>query len=76
MWHGALESDGLRTAVLDLAARARGRAFAASGVSFARRREQRLDLLADLVERHLDVEALLRVARRGPGRVPVIGPHE
>ncbi|EHK80184.1 cobyric acid synthase [Saccharomonospora azurea SZMC 14600] len=54
----------------------RGRAFAASGVSFARRREQRLDLLADLVERHLDVEALLRVARRGPGRVPVIGPHE
>ncbi|MGW9306804.1 hypothetical protein ACWGPQ_02225 [Saccharomonospora azurea] len=76
MWHGALESDGLRTAVLDLAARARGRAFVASGVSFARRREQRLDLLADLVERHLDVEALLRVARRGPGRVPVIGPHE
>ena len=31
MWHGSLESDALRTAVLNFAAEARGRSFAASG---------------------------------------------
>lgn len=73
MWHGSLESDAVRTAVLDLAAQARGGSFAASGVSFARSREDRLDLLGDLVERHLDVDALLTLAERGPGPLPTIG---
>ncbi|MGW9307116.1 cobyric acid synthase [Saccharomonospora azurea] len=75
MWHGSLESDPLRTAVLNLAARARGRSFSASGVSFARSREARLDLLGDLVERHLDVDALLALAQQGPAPVPTIGPY-
>lgn len=75
MWHGSLESDALRTAVLNFAAEARGRSFAASGVDFARSREARLDLLGDLVERHLDVDALLALAQHGPGHVPTIGPH-
>jgi adenosylcobyric acid synthase len=34
-------------------------------VSFATARERRLDLLGDLVEQHLDVEALLRLAQAG-----------
>jgi len=66
MWHGSLESDGFRQAFLaDVAARA-GRSREASGVVFAERREARLDLLGDLVERHLDVDALLELARSGP----------
>lgn len=74
MWHGSLESDELRTAVLDLAARARGGSFARSGVSFAAAREARLDLLGDLAEKHLDVDSLLDLARRGAPALPTIGP--
>ncbi|GAA3527845.1 cobyric acid synthase [Aeromicrobium flavum] len=74
MWHGSLESDALRTAVLDLAAQARGGSFTASGVSFAAAREARLDLLGDLAERHLDVDALLELAQHGAPTLPTIGP--
>jgi adenosylcobyric acid synthase len=35
-------------------------------VVFAERREARLELLGDLVEEHLDVNALLDLARSGP----------
>jgi len=75
MWHGSLESDALRTAVLDLAARARGGSFGASGVSFAAAREARLDLLGDLAERHLDVDALLDLAQHGAPALRTIGPR-
>src|SRR5690606_6124379 len=74
MWHGSLESDALRTAVLDLAAQSRGGSFAASGVSFAAAREARLELLGDLAERHLDVDALLELAQHGAPTLPTIGP--
>ena len=70
MWHGSLEGDELRGAFL---AAALGRA--PSAVSFAAARERRFDLLGDLVERHLDVDALLGLARAGvPGRLPVLPP--
>jgi adenosylcobyric acid synthase len=70
MWHGSLEGDELRGAFL---AAALGRA--PSRVSFAAARERRLDLLGDLVERHLDVEALLGLARTGaPAALPVLPP--
>jgi adenosylcobyric acid synthase len=70
MWHGSLEGDELRGAFL---AAALGRA--PSGVSFAAARERRLDLLGDLVEQHLDIEALLGVARTGaPAGLPVLPP--
>jgi adenosylcobyric acid synthase len=66
MWHGSLESDGFRQAFLtEVAARA-GRSRAPSTVVFSHRREARLDLLGDLVEQHLDVEALLDLALTGP----------
>jgi adenosylcobyric acid synthase len=59
MWHGSLESDAFRQAFLSEVAAAVGVARPASGVSFAGRREARLDLLADLVETHLDLDAML-----------------
>ena len=70
MWHGSLEGDELRGAFL---AAALGRE--PSLVSFAAARERRFDLLADLVERHLDVGALLGLARDGaPAGLPDLPP--
>ncbi|WP_229054471.1 cobyric acid synthase [Aeromicrobium sp. Leaf350] len=65
MWHGSLESDGLRRALLAEVATAVGRSAPVSDVSFAARREARLDLLGDLAEEHLDVDRLLALALTG-----------
>ena len=46
----------------------------AAGVSFARAREARLDLLADLAEEHLDLDALLELARSGAPELPLLPP--
>ncbi|UBU11268.1 cobyric acid synthase [Nonomuraea gerenzanensis] len=66
-WHGALENDGFRRAFLaDVAARA-GRDFVPDpATDFAALREQRLDALGDLVEQHLNTDALLRLIEQGP----------
>jgi adenosylcobyric acid synthase len=61
MVHGALEDDAHRSAYL---AAALG---LASSASFPTARERRLDLLGDLVEEHLDVDAMLQLARDGVG---------
>ncbi|KLO29597.1 cobalamin biosynthesis protein CobQ [Mycolicibacter heraklionensis] len=61
MRHGALESDALRTAFLRATL-----GLEPSGVSFPAARERRLDLLGDLIEEHLDVDALLELAGGGP----------
>ncbi|MGE2836030.1 cobyric acid synthase [Mycobacterium sp. SMC-4] len=61
MWHGSLEGDALRSAFLQQTL-----GLAASGVSFPAARERRLDLLGDLVERHLDVDSMLTLMRQGP----------
>ena len=75
MWHGSLESDGFRRAWLGLAAAAAGTAYTPSGVCFAERREARFELLADLVEEHLAVDALLDLAVSGPpAGLPVLPP--
>ena len=70
MWHGSLEGDALRGALLaDLLGRR------PSTVSFAAAREARLDRLGDLAEDHLDVERLLALARDGaPAGLPVLPP--
>jgi adenosylcobyric acid synthase len=65
MWHGSLESDGFRQALLAEVASIAGLTRVPSGVSFPERREARLDLLGDLVEEHLDVDALLSLAETG-----------
>ncbi|WP_340538161.1 cobyric acid synthase [Nocardioides sp. GXZ039] len=67
MVHGAMEDDDHRATYL---AQALG---VASRASFPAARERRLDRLGDLVERHLDVGALLDLARHGaPAHPPSI----
>jgi adenosylcobyric acid synthase len=74
MRHGSLESDETRTILLDLVASAVGQRWRPSTVSFAAAREARLDLLGDLAEKHLDVDALLDLARNGAPEVPLLFP--
>ncbi len=70
MWHGALEGDALRARFLGETL-----GIDTSGVSFPAARERRIDLLGDLVEQHLDVDALLDLAHRGaPAGLPFLPP--
>ncbi len=73
-WHGIFESDGFRRAFLtDLAARAARDYTPARDVRFAAVRERRYDVLADLIEHHLDTAALLALIDGGPPpRLPTI----
>jgi adenosylcobyric acid synthase len=74
MRHGSLESDATRSALLAEAAQRVGRPWEPSGVSFAAARESRLDLLGDLAEKHLDLDALLDLARNVVPDVPLLPP--
>ncbi|MDR7251893.1 adenosylcobyric acid synthase [Nocardioides sp. BE266] len=75
MWHGSLEGDDLRGALLADVAAAAGASYSSAGVSFAEMRERRLDLLGDLAEEHLDVDALLALATTGaPAGLPALEP--
>src|SRR5439155_20939289 len=68
-WHGIFEAAGFRRAFLRELATRTGRAFVgADDVAFDGVREKRLDALADLVEQHLDTEALLTLIENGPPR--------
>jgi adenosylcobyric acid synthase len=73
-WHGIFENDGFRRAFLaDLAART-GRSFTvAADVSFAAVRERRYDVLADMIDEHLDTAALLALIGGGaPAGLPTV----
>jgi adenosylcobyric acid synthase len=77
MAHGSLEADEFRQAFLTEVAAAVGRTYAPSGVSFEASRRARLDLLADLVEKHVDVEAITALISHGPpGELPVLPPGD
>jgi adenosylcobyric acid synthase len=65
-WHGALEHDEFRRALLGWVAQLRGRSFAPGTTPFAATRAARLDALGDLVERHLDTERLSALIEDGP----------
>ena len=66
-WHGALENDEFRRAFLAEVAAQAGRDFTpAPDTGFAAVREARLDVLADLVSRHLDTAALSQLIENGP----------
>jgi adenosylcobyric acid synthase len=70
MWHGSLEGDALRAAFLHETL-----GLVPSGTCFVAARERRLDILGDLVEEHLDVDALLDLARHGcPPALPFLAP--
>ncbi|MFS3130770.1 cobyric acid synthase [Nocardioides sp. Bht2] len=72
MWHGSLESDAFRRAFLHVTL-----GIAPSTVSFPAARERRMELLAGLVEEHLDVDALLALAQRGaPSGLPILHGRE
>ncbi|MBB4701939.1 adenosylcobyric acid synthase [Sphaerisporangium siamense] len=75
-WHGALENDGFRRAFLADVAAVAGRDFVpAPGVSFAALRERHLDALGDMIEQHVDTEALLSLIHDGaPKGLPVLPP--
>ncbi|MER5266745.1 cobyric acid synthase [Actinosynnema sp. NPDC002837] len=76
-WHGLLENDGFRRALLRWAARHAGRQgfTPAPDVDFAGRRSAQLDLLGDLVADHLDTDAVWALLERGaPPGLPVIPP--
>jgi adenosylcobyric acid synthase len=74
-WHGLLENDGFRRALLARVAEQAGRSGfrAAPGTSFAAERTAQLDLLGDLVEQHVDTTALRDVIRHGtPPDLPTV----
>jgi adenosylcobyric acid synthase len=65
-WHGALEHDEFRRALLAWVAERRGLSFTPSGTSFADVRAARLDALGDLVANHLDTERVAALIENGP----------
>ncbi len=72
-WHGLLENDGFRRALL---ARVAPDGFEpAPDTRFAEVRAAQLDLLGDLVERHLDADAVWRLIEHGaPSDLPFVPP--
>ena len=65
IWHGTLECDGFRRALLDDVAAATGSRWSARAGAppFATRREGMIDILADALETHVDVDALLALTQ-------------
>ncbi len=75
VWHGALESDAFRRAFLGEVAAARGREWVPGDRAFADVRQERLDVLGDLVAEHLDTDAIVRLLRDGaPRGLPFVPP--
>ena len=74
-WHGTFENDGFRRRFLTRAARLAGRHgfTAAPDTCFAAVRERSLDLLGDLIEEHLDTDALAQLIEHGaPPDLPTV----
>jgi adenosylcobyric acid synthase len=74
-WHGLLENDGFRRALLRRVADQAGRTgfVPAPDTSFAAHRTAQLDVLGDLVEEHIDIRALEHVINHGaPADLPVV----
>jgi adenosylcobyric acid synthase len=72
-WHGALEDDEFRRAFLTEVAAEAGRDFTpAQDTRFAKLREQRLDLLGDMVAQHLDTTIITTLIEQGPPPMPSV----
>ncbi len=72
-WHGALEQDELRRALLSWVAAERGRRFVPGLSSFVAAREERLDALGDLVAAHLDTARVAELIEVGiPEALPTL----
>ena len=72
-WHGVLESDGFRRALLQWVAGERGLDWKPGEESFAVVREAQLEKLGDLVADHVDREAFMRLIDEGqPRGLPLV----
>jgi len=72
-WHGVLESDAFRRALLLWVAAERGLDWRPGQEPFAAAREAQLEKLGDLVAENVDREALLRTLENGaPAQLPVV----
>ena len=73
-WHGLLDNDTFRRQWLADAAPAAGRHgfVVADDVDVAARRDGQLDLMADLLTAHLDVDAIIGLLEDGPPLRPTI----
>jgi adenosylcobyric acid synthase len=75
VWHGVLENDAFRRAVLSEVAQAVGKRWLPGDVAFADVRESGLEALGDLVADHLDRDAVLRLIETGaPAALPFVAP--
>jgi adenosylcobyric acid synthase len=63
--HGLFENDGFRRAFLALVAERAGKQFVPGSESFADARLARIDRIADTLESHLDVDAVLALIAEG-----------
>lgn len=73
-WHGLLDNNEVRRQWLSEVAAAAGRAgfVVADDVDVPARRDGQLDVMADLLAAHLDVDAVLNLLDSGPPRRPTI----
>lgn len=73
-WHGLFDNDRFRRAWLEEAAVAAGRTGfrSAGGVDVSARRDAQLDVMADLLERHVDLDAVFALLDGGLPRRPTI----
>ena len=72
-WHGVLESDAFRRALLLWVAAERNLEWRPGDEPFAAAREAQLDKLGDLVAENVDREALLRTVEAGaPAGLPIL----
>jgi adenosylcobyric acid synthase len=73
-WHGLLDNDEVRRRWLADVAAAAGRDgfVVAEDVDVSARRDAQLDLMADLLAAHVDIDAILGLLETGPPRRPTI----
>ena len=73
-WHGLLDNDEVRRRWLTEAAVAAGRPgfVVADDIDVAARRDAQLDLMADLLTAHLDVDAVMDLLEHGAPKRPTV----
>jgi adenosylcobyric acid synthase len=73
--HGLFEADGFRRAFLALVATRAGKRFVPDKRPYASIRERRVDEVADVVEAHVDIDALTELIALGdPALAAEVGP--
>ncbi|CAM5694331.1 cobyric acid synthase [Mycolicibacterium aubagnense] len=73
-WHGLMDNDAVRRAWLTEVAAACGKHgfVVADDVNVGARRDAQLDVMADLIAAHTDIDAVLKLAESGAPVRPII----